>query len=1492
MERGEIGMSTIDERIVQMKFENSNFQQGIKNSTDSLEKLKQSLNLDLAGKKLQDLNDTAKKFSLSSMVASFDEMINKAQILNTVIGVTLAGIAQKAIAAGTQMVKSLTIDPIKQGFDEYELKMGSIQTILANTSRYGTKLADVNKALDELNDYSDKTIYNFGEMTKNVALFTNAGIRLEDATSMIRGFSNAAAASGVTAANAAGAAYQLSQALSSGVVRLMDWKSLTNAGMGSANMRQGLIDISQAMGTFKGQNPDTVFNKFNQSLETGWLTADVMSKYLKIMAGDMTDAEMSALGLSDALIANFKKEQTTAENAATQVKTFTQLMGTMRESVASGWAETFQLVIGNFTEAQKLFTSINDVFGTIIKETSDARNAVLGGWKELGGRTTVIWSITNIFKTLGMVINTVSEAFKEIFPPTTSIELYDLTRSFYEFTRDLVHALRPALDDIKRTFRGLFAILGIVWEVVKAVSGAIGELFGEISNGSLGIFKFTGNIGDMIFNFYTALKQGEYLKQFFSSLVSVIKVPIIWIKDFVGALGAIVLGIGDLQSIISNGIGNAAESQASRIAAIGEVIAQTWTNVVNAFKSTMDMFKPVIDYIAAVFSMIGLAIKGGFEGAASSGTGDSGLKAILDIINTGLLGGIVAALFKFLKFFENGGPFQGFNDFFSELTNTLKTFQQQIKAKIILNIAIAVALIAASAIGLAMVDPVRLAGAVAAIALLFGQLLGAFALFGKIASNKDYAKVNLLGFAMILLSTALNILADAVVKLSKLSWEELLRGLSALSIVIGALLVITKKINNDIKGIIVAAFGLNLLAFAIKALIGPIKELAQLSFSELAKGVTALGVIIFLLIQFSKYAAENKKALGSAVAILALAAGINLIATAVERLGNMDLVTLIIGMTAMLVILGSIIAFARFSGEGKSLLQAAVGVLILAAAIRLFAFSIEALAAINLGVLVYGLIGMAVLITVIAKAMAKMPPNMIASATALLITAVALNILAAAVTKFGEMSLGEITKGLLIMAGSLSILAIALNTMVGTLPGSAALLVAALALNMLVLPLMLFGTMSLGAIGSSLLFLAGALGIIILAGIALKFALPGLIGFGVAVLLIGTGGYLAALGIFLLGVALGALVAAVAAGGATLVVFVQQVISLIPLIATKIAEGFVAFIKVIGESVPILMTALGQLIIGLLKMIRDVIPPLIETVMLFIGTLLKEIEANISVFVETGLRIIAGILDGLAKGAPDVAEKGTDLAIAVLKGMRDNYPRLMKEMAITMLTLIRALKETIQDYLPKIKKESEALGLAIVDGLTGGLGSKAIEFGENVQKMGADAIEGLKDILGIASPSKEFAKLGEYSGQGLINGLASTATTLYKQAQTVGTMAYDGLKSTISKMSNIVLDNINSDPTIRPVLDLSSIKKDASLIEGLIRPSDISVGTTYAQAASIALNNKVAAQQVASTQEAVSKTDTNITFVQNNNSPKALSAAEIYRQTKNQISAVKLTTAV
>ncbi len=264
----------------------------------SLENLKKGLNLDASTKSLQGLDSAGKKFSLAGIASGIESISSKFSALS-IVGITaLTNIANKAVDAGLKVTKSLTVEPIMDGFREYELKMGSIQTILSNTSKDGTTLKQVTASLDELNTYADKTIYNFGDMTRNIGLFTNAGIGIKDATSMIKGFSNEAASSGTTAQGAAGAAYQLSQALSSGKITLMDWKSLTNVGMGNKNMQTGIIEIADAMGTFKGTGTDATATAkdFNKSLEKGWLKADVMTNYLKIQAGELSAAQMKTLG--------------------------------------------------------------------------------------------------------------------------------------------------------------------------------------------------------------------------------------------------------------------------------------------------------------------------------------------------------------------------------------------------------------------------------------------------------------------------------------------------------------------------------------------------------------------------------------------------------------------------------------------------------------------------------------------------------------------------------------------------------------------------------------------------------------------------------------------------------------------------------------------------------------------------------------------------------------------------------------------------------------------------------------------------------------------------------------------------------------------------------------------------------------------------------------------------------------------------------------------
>ena len=377
---------TVDERVVEMRFDNKQFESNVQTSLNTLDKLKQKLNLSSASKGLENINSAAKKVNMNGLGNAVDTVRMRFSALE-VMGVTaLANITNSAVNAGKRMVSALTIDPIKTGFQEYETQINAVQTILANTQHAGTTLNDVTKALDELNTYADKTIYNFTEMTRNIGTFTAAGVDLNTSVTAIQGIANLAAVSGSTSQQASVAMYQLSQALSSGTVKLMDWNSVVNAGMGGKVFQDALMETARVHGIAI----DSMIDKngsFRETLSEGWLTSEILTETLEkftMTTEGLTEAEIEAnreklrgIGYTEEQIDEIFKLGEMSTNAATKVKTFTQLWDVLKESAQSGWTKTWQLIIGDFEEAKSLLTSLSDVFTGLINRMSDARNQLL-----------------------------------------------------------------------------------------------------------------------------------------------------------------------------------------------------------------------------------------------------------------------------------------------------------------------------------------------------------------------------------------------------------------------------------------------------------------------------------------------------------------------------------------------------------------------------------------------------------------------------------------------------------------------------------------------------------------------------------------------------------------------------------------------------------------------------------------------------------------------------------------------------------------------------------------------------------------------------------------------------------------------------------------------------------------------------------------------------------------------------------------------------------
>ena len=404
--------TTIDQRVVEMRFDNKDFESNVQTTMSTLEKFKQKLNLSGASKGLENINVAAKNVDMTGLGTAVESVGLKFSAMQ-VMGVTaLANLTNSAVNAGKRIVSALTIEPVKTGFQEYETQINAVQTILANTSSKGSTIEDVNKALDELNAYADKTIYNFTEMTRNIGTFTAAGVDLDTSVNAIQGIANLAAVSGSTSQQASTAMYQLSQALAAGTVKLMDWNSVVNAGMGGQVFQDALKKTSEELKT-GAEAAIKAKGSFRESLQTGWLTSEVLTETLKKFTtsganeyvaeytGLSQEAVSAALkeaearyGEADAIeyaskalaeksgknaeeIKSALQFAKTAEDAATKVKTFTQLWDVLKESAQSGWTQTWEILIGDFEEAKSLFTPLADFLTGVINNMSEARNALL-----------------------------------------------------------------------------------------------------------------------------------------------------------------------------------------------------------------------------------------------------------------------------------------------------------------------------------------------------------------------------------------------------------------------------------------------------------------------------------------------------------------------------------------------------------------------------------------------------------------------------------------------------------------------------------------------------------------------------------------------------------------------------------------------------------------------------------------------------------------------------------------------------------------------------------------------------------------------------------------------------------------------------------------------------------------------------------------------------------------------------------------------------------
>lgn len=1389
----------IDERVVEMRFNNALFENKVQQTMRSLTALNEKLMFKGAEKGFEKVSDASEKVKFNALLNALDNLSQKFSAVE-VIGVTaLMRITNQAVDAGERLVKALSLDPIISGFQEYETQINAVQTILANTSSKGTTLGQVNAALDELNHYADLTIYNFTEMTRNIGTFTAAGVDLNTSVSAIKGIANLAAVSGSTSQQASTAMYQLSQALASGTVKLQDWNSVVNAGMGGQVFQDALKETARVHGIAI----DSMIKKegsFRETLSKGWLTSSILTETLQKFTGDLNEETLKSIGYTDEQIKKIMEMGKTANDAATKVKTFSQLKDTLTEALQSGWTQTWQTIIGDFEEAKELFTRFSDVFSDLINKSSEARNTMLAGGLNTG------WQ--QLSTALGDSADFYSQMLEKVMLANGSIsqKQIDDAGSFAKALQQGGVSAEQLQNGLKESYKQLSALGALSDDALKAkkldpaqvrsLAKSFEEVNQQVADGSLNLDIYSKKIGELsgrehliesIWNVFEALeKVVEPVARAWQKIFSPITADQIYniaksIDEFTAKLSIsdetadkiertfsgifavlnvgknVLLTVGKVLGEVFNAVSPLAGGFLSITASLGDCLVEM-VNAVNnskAFKTTLDGIHWIIGKVSEGMQT--------FAGVLTDVSNN--VSVVFDPLKT--LGewfenfiSFITPKLKWLadkigEIFEELGS--GASGAFGNLNgNTLWGFAN---AGMIAGLIAGIKgfLEAFKDIGSTVKDTI---GGVAELLNKLGEAVTAW----KNNKNAETLKT---------ISTAVAILAGSLAVLSLVKPERLAASTGAMIALFAELLVAlaiydeiakkAKKVGKGTSSMVVMAAGVLILTSALK-------KISEIETGKLLTSVIALGTVMAELVAaqvaISKWAKDGAK---HAMGMLAMAAAVRVLAEAVEQLADLGWDGIEKGLIAVAGLLAEVAAFSGLSNFGGLTAGKAVGILVLAAALSVLEKSVSAFSKMSADELQNGLGALGAILGEIAvfNMLSNLAEHVISTATALTILSGGLLILSNALANLGGMTLGQIGVALAAMAGGLIEMGVALTLVKGSLGSATSFLIMSVVLNALVSPLKSLGEMSLEEIGHGLLAVGGALGIFAIAVGTMSFAGPIVIAVSAALSLL-AGSFALLLGtmaaVSLMPLQMEALVVALGTLGSAIGVFIAGVIAGLGTaagsIAIAIAEIIVAVCNAIAQAVPAIGNALAQLIVAICNVIVQCSEP-IGQALFTLGTIV----------IQTIIDLIAWAWDGGGEGG------GIKGALSELLG---NIVAWLSE-HLNPINLFGGLLGTISGFFGKI---GEYMSQGLANGLNTGASVQTANNG--VQTLCNKVKDFFRNAFGINSPSTWMRELGQWFAPGLINGLNGTAsiTKLNAGTKVFGENVKSGLSGTFDGLNS------------------------------------------------------------------------------------------------------------
>ena len=1383
----------VDERVVQMQFDNAQFERGTRQTMGTLEKLKQSLQFKGVEKGFERISSASQKVNFSEMTSALESIESKFSAVNVIAVTALTNITNKAIATGERLVKALSLDPVISGFQEYETQINAVQTILANTSSKGTTLDQVNAALDELNHYADLTIYNFTEMTRNIGTFTAAGVDLDTSVAAIKGIANLAAVSGSTSQQASTAMYQLSQALASGTVKLQDWNSVVNAGMGGQVFQDALKETARVHGVAI----DSMIAKegsFRETLSKGWLTSSILTETLQKFTGDLNEETLKSIGYTDEQIKKIMEMGKTANDAATKVKTFSQLKDTLAEALQSGWTQTWQTVIGDFEEAKELFTKFSDVFSDLINKSSEARNTVLEGGLNSG------WQ--QLSTALGDSADFYSQMLEKVMLANGSIsqKQIDDAGSFAKALQQggvSAEQLQNGLNESTQQLQALSKLSdkelmakGLDPTQVKALAKSFEEVNQKIADGSLNLDTYSKKIGELsgrehlfqsIWNIFEAIEKvvqpvmkawqkmfspvnaeqiysiaeaidsftaklsisdetADKIERTFSGVFAVLNVgrnALLAVgkvlgevfnaaSPLAGGFLSITAALGDCLVEMANAVNNSTVFKATldgihwiigKVSEGMQAFAGVLTNVSNNVSVVFDPLKTLGEWFTSFINFIapGLYAFGSaadevfkeFGASAKEAFNSLDTEKLANVVNSGLIAGILAGIKGFLKSAQeltsSAGDIIGtIKSTIGSLGEAIDTWKQSKKTETLMTIAKSVAIMAASLTVLSMIKTERLAGSIGALTATIGELVGAFLLLDKFGGNTKSTKLTAMSVAMVAMASSALILAGAAAKLASIDSGKLVSSIVALGSIMGGLTAVSVVLSKTGGKFMKGATGMIAFATAIRILASAVNAMSGLNWDQMKIGLGGIGILCVELAAFLATSKFDKLGVLKGTGLILLATALNILQSAVAKFGSMNWDEIQNGLSAVGIALAEFAAFGFAAGFSKKMLATSSSVLILSTSM-----------------------------VVLSKAMSSIS------------------------SLDGE----SIKKSLIAIGGALTEFVLALNFTKGTLGSAASLTTMTVAINLLVPALTGLGNLSLAQIGTGLLAIAGAFGVVGVAATLLAPAAPVIVSLSLAIsaLAVSIGAMMAlapAADFFgKLGESLSALnglsfqvfLANIKSIAWLLVEFVAGIFQGLATIAGSIASSIATIVSAvcdgIAQAAPSIGNALAQLIVTVCNVIVQCSEP-IGQALFTLGT----------VTIQTIIDLIGWAWDGGEGGGIKGALEGLWSSITSFIGEKFNPMNLFKVQEGSLLdNLLNAANKAADE------RNATEYGEDVGDKLAEGMDNSQKTIKESGVNLAKTVDEATKDTAGINSPSTMMEENGYWLDMGLAQGMEGSA---------------------------------------------------------------------------------------------------------------------------------------